>query len=139
MKCCKKCGETKPLDQFHRRARSLDGRQTWCAACFAKRDAERWGSIKADPQKLTEARGYFREYRNERYRSSAEVREKVRVRNKLTTAVVVGKVQRQPCEGCGNPRSEAHHDDYEKPLDVRWLCRACHERAHRANNQQAAG
>jgi hypothetical protein len=37
---------------------------------------------------------------------------------------------RQPCEVCGSP-AEAHHDDYDKPLDVRWLCFE-HHRAHHA-------
>lgn len=41
-----------------------------------------------------------------------------------------GKLERQPCE-CGCDRKvQAHHDDYFKPLEVRWLC---HE-AHRARS-----
>lgn len=35
------------------------------------------------------------------------------------------------CEKCGAPKAHAHHDDYTKPLDVRWLCRSCHGVEHR--------
>lgn len=36
------------------------------------------------------------------------------------------------CQCCGGPKSrlEAHHNDYKKPLAVRWLCRSCHRAWH---------
>ena len=41
-------------------------------------------------------------------------------------------IDRKPCEVCGDTISEAHHDDYDKPLDVRWLCFRHHRSHHRA-------
>ena len=41
-----------------------------------------------------------------------------------------GNLIRQPCEDCDNPRTDAHHDDYDKPLKVRWLCRKHHRQIH---------
>ena len=38
---------------------------------------------------------------------------------------------RLPCEKCGSQKVDAHHDDYLKPLDVRWLCRRHHLEFHR--------
>lgn len=38
----------------------------------------------------------------------------------------------KPCEvfGCTN-KSEKHHDDYNKPLEVRWICRKHHLAFHK--------
>lgn len=46
------------------------------------------------------------------------------------TEVRAGRLIPQPCEVCGAPKTDAHHDDYSKPLDVRWLCRIHHSREH---------
>lgn len=41
-----------------------------------------------------------------------------------------GKITRKPCEACGSEKSQMHHHDYTKPLDVTWLCRKCHITEH---------
>ena len=53
--------------------------------------------------------------------------------NKVHSAVKRGELTPKPCEACGNPKTEAHHCDYNKPLDVRWLCRKCHTEWHLHN------
>lgn len=46
-------------------------------------------------------------------------------------AIASGKLTRLPCETCGSRRYvEAHHDDYAKPLAVRWLCKSHHRQHH---------
>lgn len=45
-------------------------------------------------------------------------------------AIKTGRLERLPCEVCGHPVAEGHHDDYSKRLDVRWLCRMHHRWLH---------
>lgn len=53
--------------------------------------------------------------------------------NKLHYAVKKGLVIRKPCEICGCEKSQAHHCDYNKPLDVMWLCSKHHAEWHEHN------
>jgi ferredoxin len=47
-------------------------------------------------------------------------------------AVYYHKLKPNPCEVCGDVLNvQAHHDDYDKPLEVRWLCRKHHQALHR--------
>lgn len=55
--------------------------------------------------------------------------EKYKAHTTVNNAIRSGKLQRQGCEVCGE-KAHAHHDDYDRPLDVRWLCHAHHREHH---------
>lgn len=55
---------------------------------------------------------------------------RVAARQKVQKALASGDITRQACEVCGEPSAEAHHDDYTKPLEVRWLCKKHHTELH---------
>lgn len=55
-------------------------------------------------------------------RSRSKDPEKNTARHAVKKCLLLGKLIRCPCEVCGNPKSQAHHVDYSKPLEVRWFC-----------------
>jgi hypothetical protein len=56
----------------------------------------------------------------------------------ITNAVAAGKIVRGPCEVCGVAGGQGHHDDYDKPLEVRWLCPTHHAAADQARRSREA-
>lgn len=57
--------------------------------------------------------------------------ERLRAWRAVNKAVARGTLQKQPCQQCGSSNDiHAHHDNYASPLDVRWLCRDCHDAFH---------
>lgn len=92
------------------------------------------------------SREHYRNW-NVDYKARPEVRERKRlaaaarrtdpveahkqsVRRQTRHAIARGDLTRQPCEVCGAVNVDAHHDDYSKPLEVRWLCRVHHSEFH---------
>lgn len=49
---------------------------------------------------------------------------------KVFCALRNGTLEKSPCEICGSLKVDAHHDDYSKPLEVRWLCKKHHGITH---------
>lgn len=71
----------------------------------------------------------------EKYRTSAPLKYEARLL--VRAGVRNGRVQRMPCEICGKQNSHAHHEDYSRPYDVRWLCTAHHGEVHRKSSPTA--
>lgn len=44
----------------------------------------------------------------------------------------------EACESCGDPTAEMHHLDYDRPLEVLWLCRRCDVTLHRMKKRPPA-
>lgn len=55
--------------------------------------------------------------------------EKLIAHSAVHAAVRYGKLVRGSCEVCGGV-AEAHHADYSRPLEVRWLCLVHHRAEH---------
>lgn len=54
-------------------------------------------------------------------------------------AIRAGVLVRQPCVICGDPRGHAHHENYDYPLEVTWICHAHHMAWHAEKRLQHEG
>lgn len=136
MKRCFKCREEKPLSEFYRHASMADGHLNKCKGCtrsdVLKHRADNIERIRAydrdrakQPKRLEKNRVAGEKWRAENpNRRSAQV--------KLGNAVRDGRVT--PWPTCAlpecNSKPEAHHPDYDRPLQVEWLCPVHHKQAH---------
>lgn len=139
VKRCFKCKRTKPIDQFYAHKAMSDGHLNKCKCCAKKDVTARYYSPKhrakiieyektrfKNPERKAKLKIY---QQNRRARSKGKYRAHTAVGN----AIRDGRLIRQPCEVCTNPKSQAHHDDYRKKLTVRWLC----FKHHREHHQQS--
>lgn len=114
------------------RFRHRNGRKaaTICTKCGKEPCAagQRWGKAcrAANMREWRKARGGHAGL-------SEEARKRANARAYLKVYLRRGKIVKGPCETCGGPGEEAHHDDYDKPLDVRWFCRKHHVKLSNAN------
>lgn len=168
MKICSKCGENKSLLEFCKRAASRDGLAHRCKKChfeyckkwkslnrdrknaneraWRARNRDHYRAMaKARRERNSEHIALYNRARSaspeavlqraEYYRAHPHV---IRAKGIAQRAMKKGLIKKMPCEVCGNPKSEKHHDDYTKPLSVRWLCRSHHKIWHYQNEPIAA-
>lgn len=134
-KLCFKCGAEKPLDDFYTHAKMRDGRMGKCKEC-TKSDvsANRLANI-------DRIRAYDRQraLRPERAKAAAAIsaawkqedRRRTACHNAVRRAIVSGALTREPCVRCGKEKAFAHHESYDRKLDVTWLCQPCHKQRHK--------
>lgn len=154
-KQCSRCGQTKPLTEFHKALLGLHGRTSLCKVCRAEQARLRFES-KRD-QILEQTRAYrernaeaLREKAKERYRRpqikvhlKAKQRErraadpnKMRARFAVSVALRRGQLTKpRACQRCSTTSARrliAHHHSYEPAhwLDVEFICDRCHMRDH---------
>jgi hypothetical protein len=134
-KVCRHCGQIKLRTQFYRNKNMADGLFAECKACWCAKTR----AYRADNDAVRE-RDRARRHRPDRKDAlAAAVKdrakrepEKVKARTAVAHALRAGSIQRQSCEVCGSDPAQAHHDDYTKPLEVRWLCARHHAQLHAA-------
>ncbi len=148
---CKRCNEEKPETEFYKN-------DSTCKVCRRK-------LVKANREAKKEYYQEYdkKRYKNDprvkerhmRYRETPQGKAAVRrarVKWEETNAIkkaastMVGNAVRDgrltkpdSCEQCGcKPKHlHGHHDDYAKPLEVRWLCPVCHKKWHNENGEGA--
>jgi hypothetical protein len=133
MKKCFKCGQEKELSEFYKHSQMADGHLGKCKECTRS-------DVRTNRKKNID---YYREYDRDRGNRQTreyilEYREKYPKKYKAMTmvnnAIRDGRMKRETCEICGN-KAHAHHDNYDYPLSVRWLCSAHHKQWHMENGE----
>jgi len=131
-KTCFKCGRAKVLAEFYKHKQMKDGRLNKCKCC-TKNDVR-----KHREQNIERIREYDRARGNRQSRAYHEdyrkrFPAKYRASTLVGNSIRDGRLVRENCEVCGAVKTHAHHDDYAKPLDVRWLCPVHHRQWHMKN------
>jgi hypothetical protein len=132
-KRCFKCLEVKPLVCFYKHAAMGDGHLNKCKEC-AKKDVMATRLAKIEHyREYDRARASMPHRRAKAISIGARWRQQHPKRKKAQTALRgalrSGEVQKLPCFVCG-AEAEAHHPNYDAPLDVVWLCSPHHKQAH---------
>jgi hypothetical protein len=140
MKTCFKCNTVRPLTDFYAHSKMSDGHLNKCKQC-TKIDV-----LKHRNKNIEKVRQYDRDRAKNPDRQKANIavtkawREEDKRRYKchyaVSQAIKKGELIRKNCEKCGNENSLAHHEDYDKPLMVNWLCQPCHKQRHKEINSK---
>jgi hypothetical protein len=132
---CFKCKAVKPFEDFYKHPRMPDGHVNKCKECNKKDVTNNRNKNLEKIRAYDRARGK----NSDRIKAVTEIARAWRAEDlrrgaahsSVARAIRNGTLVRQPCCWCGEAKSVAHHEDYDKPLDVKWLCQSCHKKRHK--------
>ena len=152
MKVCRECVIEKPLSAFYKHAAMKDGHLNKCSDCVKARvskhrelnlnrirEYEKQRAML--PHRVAARKDYLKTEHGVIARKKAHENYKNRRPIAFAAHIITrnyirdGKLIPAPeCSVCGSTyKIEGHHDDYTKPLEVRWLCNPCHRKWQREN------
>ena len=150
-KHCRQCDQDIRRADFYRHPKGVDGLMAICKSCHranvrtnraANVDYYRgFDRVRASLPHRVAAREAYAQTPEGREKATRAKRAYIE-RNPIKRAAHLavgnalrdGKLTRQSCEVCGEAKAHAHHDDYGRPLDVRWLCTTHHAAWHKEND-----
>ncbi len=133
MKTCTRCKLEKSLDNFNKEKKGKYGVKSRCKRCanFLAMEIMKTSKKCIATRKAYRKSPEYKQRHAERMRlNRGKYRYKDRARQAVSAALRKKKLIKEPCEICGEVKVEAHHDDYNNRLAVRWLCVKHHKELH---------
>ena len=132
---CFKCKTIKPLEEFYKHSKMADGHVNKCKECNKNDVTSHRNKNLEKVREYDRARGKI----PERIKAQVEINKawraedsrRVVAHSAVSRAIREGRLDRNPCVRCGEAKSVAHHEDYDKSLEVMWLCQPCHKQRHK--------
>ena len=146
MKPCIACGNEFELDGFYTHSQMADGHLNKCKSCCKKQSTARRQAKLEEIKAYDRKRGKLphrlkanRDRQHENPIPHLKANQAYIQRNPdkaaawlaVADALEDGTLIKQPCEVCGEKKVHGHHDDYSKPLEVKWLCDKHHKALHK--------
>jgi len=155
MKTCFVCEKTLPLTEFYKHPTMADGRLGKCGKCTReymrlyrleniKRFKARDRARNKLPHRIEKSRQYVQTVNGRNSKRKANNKWKENNPEKRQANAIVGNAVRDgrliktSCVECDSTVSaHGHHEDYNKPLVVIWLCPKCHSKRHKEKTCQS--
>ena len=150
LKKCFKCNTEKPFNEFYKHKAMGDGHLGKCKECtkkdVKKHKEDNYEKVTAYdryrdmlPHRILARKQYSKTENGKKAGNKAKRKYIKKYPLKKAASVILNNAVRdgkiikpKECSVCNRiTRIHGHHDDYYKPLDVKWFCPKCHKEYHK--------